>query len=230
MEEIIKAYEKLSAVQWYFEIKNLSLRNALNLRLPLSEESRKDLRNYYSQYFSSLLSATELFLESEYSERLSFEKSLYEKLVFGEHSDGEKNYSYLRELRNGIIHRGLDITSASHFEGNFPKIVATSPVTNRSGNISHTPFGFYLIDVINNCENVIGDIFLYHFEKSGIFQMRISSEKRREFLKKYLSDSPEVPDSAKLFALKYIEDIDFDNADVEFFESLVETLSTKIIT
>lgn len=90
MEDIIRTSEMLSAVKWYFELKNLSLRNALVLRCPLSVDNQKDLRQYYSQYFAGLLSATELFLEKEYPNNTSFRNLLYKKLSLENFPDGEK--------------------------------------------------------------------------------------------------------------------------------------------
>jgi len=127
MEDVKKNGEMLSAVKWYFELKNLSLRNALAFRCPLSVENQRDLRLYYSQYFAGLLSATELLLEKEHSRCKEFKETLHEKLVFEGHPDGEANYIYLRELRNSIIHRGLDITATAHVDQNIPMII--SPIS-----------------------------------------------------------------------------------------------------
>lgn len=91
MDKIIQISELLSAVKWYFQQKNLSLKNALALRCPLSTEDQKNLRLYYSQYFAGLLSATELLFEKEYPNRADFKKSLEEKLSFDNFSDGELN-------------------------------------------------------------------------------------------------------------------------------------------
>ena len=162
MDKIIQTSEILSAVKWYFELKNLLLKNALALRCPLSVEDQKDFRQYYSQYFAGLLSATELLLEKEYPNRAGFKKRLEEKLTFEKFPDGKKNYAYLRELRNSIIHRGLNISSAAHINGDLPLIISPSPVTNRGGPAGYNTFRFYLIEVIEKCESVIGEVFLTH--------------------------------------------------------------------
>lgn len=230
MEDIIRISEMLSAVKWYFELKNLSLRNALVLRCPLSVETQKDLRQYYSQYFAGLLSATELFLEKEHSHNIPFRNLLYKKLSFEEFPDGEKNYSYLRELRNSIIHRGLDISSAAHIKEDFPLIISPSPVTNRNGAVSHNAFGYYLIEVIEKCESVMRDVFLEHFEEFNLLNKRIPQEKAIELSAQYISNSTAMPDWVKSMALNSIKDIDHEEAHLVLMTSLIQTLKTDVLS
>lgn len=230
MEDIIRTSEMLSAVKWYFELKNLSLRNALALRCPLSVENQKDLRQYYSQYFAGLLSATELFLEKEYPNSTRFRDLLYKKLSFENFPDGEKNYSYLRELRNSIIHRGLDISSAAHIKDDFPLIISPSPVTNRSGAISHIAFGRYLIEVIEKCEGVMRDIFLEHFEEFSLLDKRLPQEQIIELSEKFISNATAMPDWAKKLALTSIKDINHEEVHLASMSSLIETLKTDVLS
>ncbi len=230
MEDIIRNTELLSAVKWYFELKNLSLRNALLLRCPLSVEEQKDLRLYYSQYFSGLLSATELLLENSYPNHSDFKVALYQGLRFEGFSDGENNYSYLRELRNSIIHRGLDVSSSAHINDNFPMIIAPSPVTNRSGKISYAAFGHYLIEVVDKCESVIGKVFLAHFEEHGLFQIRMPQEKAVELSKKFISEAYEIPDWVKNMALGAVETINHEEIHEASINSLKEALNDNVLS
>lgn len=230
MEDIIRTSEMLSAIKWYFELKNLQLRNALALRCPLSVDKQKDLRQYYSQYFAGLLSATELFLEKEYSNNIQFRDLLYEKLSFQNFSDGEKNYSYLRELRNSIIHRGLDISSAAHINKDFPLIISPTPVTSRDGNKSYIAFGYYLIEIIEKCEGVIRDVFLEHFEEFSLLDKRLTQEKSIELNKKFISNSRTMPDWVKKSALDSIEDINHEEIHLASMNSLIKTLKIDILS
>ncbi|WPN63675.1 hypothetical protein QMK47_01325 [Pseudomonas sp. P9_35] len=230
MENIIRTSEMLSAVKWYFELKNLSLRNALALRCPLSVNSQKDLRQYYSQYFSGLLSATELFLEKEYPNNTSFKNLLYKKLSFENFPDGEKNYSYLRELRNSIIHRGLDISSEAHVNDGFPLIISPSPVTNRSGAASHNAFGYYLIEIIEKCEYVMRDVFLEHFDEFGLMARSLPQEAVIDLIEKFISNSTAMPDWVKKSALAHIKDINHEEVHQASMNSLIETLKTDVLS
>lgn len=229
MEKIIRTSEILSAVKWYFELKNLSLKNALSLRCPLSVENQKDLRQYYSQYFSGLLSATELLLEKGYSNHAAFKRNLEEKLSFEGYPAGEKNYSYLRELRNSIIHRGLDIGSSAHINNDIPLLISPSPVTNRTGSTSHDAFGYYLIEIIEKCESVIGYVFLDHFEEFNMFEMRIPQEKAIEVSKQFISNSTAIPQWVKGLALGVIKDINHEEVHLASINSLKETLKTNVL-
>jgi len=217
-------------VKWYFELKNLSLENALALRCPLSVKHQKDLRQYYSQYFVGLLAASQLFLDKEYPNWIHFKKALEEKLSFDGFPDGQKNYSYLRELRNSIIHRGLDISSSAHVKNDFPLLISPSPVTNQSGAISYSAFGFYLIEVIEKCENVIGEAFLSHFEEFDLLKIRIPHEKVIALDKKYISDSIAMPEWAKVLALDAIEEINYEEMQQASINSLVETLKVNVLS
>lgn len=230
MEEIIRTSEMLSAVKWYFELKNLSLRNALALRCPLSVDNQKDLRQYYSQYFAGLLSATELFLEKDYPSSSSFRNLLYKKLSFENFPNGEKNYAYLRELRNSIIHRGLDISSTAHIKDDFPLIISPSPVTNRSGVASHNAFGYYLIEVIEKCEGVMRDVFLEHFEEFSLMDKRLPQEKVIELSEEFISSSTVMPAWVKKAALDSIKDINHEEVHLASIKSLIETLKVDVLS
>ena len=136
-----QSFEILSAVKGYFESKNLSLKNAFSLRCPLSVENQADLRQYYSQYFVSMLSATELLKEVRYQNSEVFKKMLYERLTFEKFPNGKLNYCYLRELRNCIIHRGFDISSGAHVSNEFPFLVAPPALANQNATNSYDAFG-----------------------------------------------------------------------------------------
>ncbi|MFA6009630.1 MAG: hypothetical protein WC799_06585 [Desulfobacteraceae bacterium] len=224
MNDSVIVAELLSATKWYFDQKNLSLKNAISLRCQLSVENQKDIRLYYSQYFTGLLSATELFLEKNYQNIEKFKGRLELALSFDEHPNGPDNYSYLRELRNSIIHRGLDVTSAAHVKNDFPLFVAPSPITNRSGNKTYDSFGFYLIEVISKCERVIGNVFLSHFEECGLFEVKFSQDKLMENLLQSITDNKVMPEWAKKMALESVESVKFEEIHRSNINNLKETL------
>ncbi len=152
----IQIREITSGLMWYFQAKNLALKNALSIRSPLSVDQQNDIRTYYSLYLANLLSSTEMLLEKEYPFSQDFKQNLEEALSFPGFTDGKNNYAYLKELRNAVIHRGFDICSSAHFIENIPLMIAPQSITNRSGKISYSAFGFYLIEIISKCESKIG--------------------------------------------------------------------------
>jgi hypothetical protein len=230
MEEIIRVSEILSSVKWYFELKNLSLNNALSLRCPLSVEEQKNSRQYYSQYFLGLLSATEMLLEKEYKNHEAFKMALEKGFVFDNYTDGEGNYSYLKELRNSVIHRGLNIDSAAHIYSNFPLLIAPSPVTNRSGKNSYIAFGYYLIEIINRCESIIGNIFLDHFQEFGLFNIRLSKKEAEALMRKHILESIAMPEWAKKMALESNIDIDHEVVHQNSIDNMVNILKTDVLS
>lgn len=102
--------DMLYSLSWYMCARQTALRAALSFRTQLSVTDQTDMRVHYSGYFLNLLAATELFREPTMLQPNYFEAQLYSRLVFDGFQDGEANYSYIRELRNAVVHRGLDIT------------------------------------------------------------------------------------------------------------------------
>src|SRR5688572_3746471 len=123
--------DMLYSLSWYMSARQTALRAALSFRTQLSVTDQTDMRVHYSGYFVNLLAATELFRETTTLQPNDFEGQLYSRLVFDGFPDGEANYSYIRELRNAVVHRGLDVTSAAHIDGNFPMVLAKPKVQNQ---------------------------------------------------------------------------------------------------
>lgn len=222
--------ELLSSLKWYFELKNLSLKNILTFHTPLSIEQQNDLRLYYSQYFSALLSATELLRDQKYNKNsIAFVTSLKLKFVFDEDTDGEINYSYLRELRNSAIHRGMDLTSSAHINNdNIPMMIAPS-VKNQSGNKEYTPFGYYLMDIISKCEMIIPSIVLAHLEKFQMFEITEKPEYLLEQALKYLKNSTVVPEWVQNMGKEAMQSIDFGTIQRDQVKNCVDAMKVDIL-
>lgn len=201
--------EVLGGLKWYFESKNLSLKNALKFRTPLSAENQADLRLYYSQYFVSLLSATEFLFDKKYSFRKEFATLLYEKFIFEDKSNGEENYLYIKELRNSIVHRGYDVLTASHFSNNFPLIIAPSKIQNQSASEEYSAPRFYLIELIGICENLIGTIIVQHLDDYAEKLPTLTDGVMVEESKKFILNCAGVPDWVKTETLKFIDSEDY---------------------
>lgn len=178
-------------LNWHFEAKNLALKNALSLRCPLSVQQSKALRLYYSEYLSHLVSATELLLEQEYAQREAFRRLLEEQFVFEGHSDGHANYSFIRELRNSVVHRGYDITSAAHVTGDLPLVIAPPSIANRGGSQVYESFGYYLLDVIAKCEDVIGPVIARHLSEVGLLSAAVEQGQAVDAAKSSIETSKE---------------------------------------
>ena len=191
----------LHALSWYMSARQTALRSALSFRAQLSATDQKDLRIHYSAYFLNLLAATEILRETTLLPPNHFEAQIYTRLVFSGFQNGEANYSYVRELRNSVVHRGLDITSASHFDNDFPLILAEPAVQNQSGKRTLVAFDNYLLGVIAKCESVIGIVMLDCLTAAGVFETTVDAEASATENYEAIMKSTAMPDYVKAMAL-----------------------------
>jgi len=222
-------FELLMSIKWYFEVKNFSLRKILEIKAPLSVIKQNELRLYYSQYFTSLLSATELLLdEKENNNAKSFKIELVDTFVFNNYIDGNFNYGYLRELRNSIIHRGMDLSSSAHFEEDFPLFLSPA-VFNRSQNQEYEPFDLYLIQIIEKCELYIPTIIYNYLEKFNMLELeKMSDELLRESLI-FLNNLPknQIPNWVKKKTIEVMSKIDFRLIQNDSIKECVKMIKTN---
>lgn len=193
--------DMLSSLSWYMSARQTALRAALSFRTPLSAVDQTDMRVHYSGYFLNLLAATELFLETTTLQPNNFKTQLISRFVFDGFQNGEENYSYIRELRNAVVHRGLDITNAAHIDGNFPMILAESKVQNQKRTKTFVAFGKYLLDVIAKCEAVVGPVMLDCLNTAGIFEATIDVEAVVAGYREAVEQSHVMPEHIKAMAL-----------------------------
>lgn len=198
---IIANRDMLHSLSWYMSARQTALRAALSFRTQLSATEQTDMRVHYSGYFLNLLAATELFRKTTTLRPNDFEAQLYSRLVFDGFQDGEANYSYIRELRNAVVHRGLDITSAAHIDGNFPMILAEPKVQNEKGTKTFVAFNKYLLHVIASCESVVGSVMLDCLNAAGIFEATIDAEAAVAEYREVVEQSHAMPDYVKTMAL-----------------------------
>jgi hypothetical protein len=193
--------DMLYSLLWYMSARRTALRAALLYRTPLSITEQTDMRIHYSGYFSNLLAATELFRETATLQPNDFEAQLYSRFVFDGFHDGEANYSYIRELRNAIVHRGLDITSEAHLDGDFLMILAKPFVQNQRRTRTFVAFDKLLLNVIAKCESVIGPVMLDCLNAAGMFDACVDAEVAAAEYREQVEQSHSVPDHAKAMAL-----------------------------
>jgi hypothetical protein len=189
------------SLAWYMSARQTALRAARSFRTPLSATDQTDMRVHYSGYFLNLLAATELFRETTTLQPNDFEAQLYSRLVFEGFRDGEANYSYIRELRNAVVHRGLNITSAAHIDGNFPMILAEPKVQNQKKTKTFVAFDKYLLHVIAKCELVVGSVMLDCLNATGIFEATIDTDAAIADYREAVKQSHAIPEGAKAMAL-----------------------------
>lgn len=193
--------DMLYSLSRYMSARQTALRAALSFRTPLSVTDQTDMRVHYSGYFLNLLAATELFRETTTLQPNDFEAQLYTRLVFEGFQDGEANYSYIRELRNAVVHRGLDITSAVHIDDNFPMILAEPKVQNQKRTKTFVAFDKYLLHIIAKCESVVGSVMLDCLNAAGIFDATIDAGAAVAEYREAVEQSHAIPVHVKAMAL-----------------------------
>lgn len=204
-----KNEEILSAIRWYFESKNYHLEEALKVVTPLSREDSKRLRICYSNYFVAVMSALELLQDSNYQNKEKFKSSLFSGFIFEGFPNGEENYSYLKELRNCIVHRGYDITMAAHTPGGHPLLIAPKSIPNRNGNKEYNTFGKCLLEIVANIESVVGGLVYDHVVEVGLFEETLSQGEKVSRIKGFITGTDIIPDEFKEMMLNSISEIDF---------------------
>lgn len=193
--------DMLHSLSWYMSARQTALRAALSFRTQLSVTDQTDMRVHYSGYFLNLLAATELFRETNTLPPNDFKVQLYSRLVFDGFQDGEANYSYIRELRNAVVHRGLDITSAVHIDGNFPMVLAEPKVQNQKGTKTFVTFDKYLLHVIAKCESVVGPVMVDCLNAAGVFDATVDAEAAIAEYREAVEQSHAMPEHFKAMAL-----------------------------
>lgn len=196
--------DMLHALTWYMTARKTALRAALSFRAPLTTIAHTDMRVQYGAYFQNLLSATELMCEPTPLPPESFKTELYRRFVFPGFQDGKSNYEYIKYLRNAIVHRGYDITSASHVVGNFLMIVAEPSFQNNATNPAKIKtfhaFDKYVLNIITKCESVIGGVIFDTLNNTGVFQATIDPQAAIAEIRTAVQNSHVMPDWAKAMA------------------------------
>ncbi|MFC5480555.1 hypothetical protein [Massilia suwonensis] len=196
--------DMLYSLSWYMSARKTALRAALSFRLPLSGTGLTDLRVHYSSYFLNLLAAVDLFPDTKTLQPNDFEDRLRSHLVFDGFQDGAANYSYIRELRNAVVHRGLDITTSMHFDGQFPMLLAPPQIQNTPAarnSKTYPAFDKYLLDIIAKCEAVVGPQMLECLKDKGVWDAPIDSAAAAAEYRKNVEQSYAMPENVKAMAL-----------------------------
>lgn len=193
--------DMLHALTWYMTARKTALRAALSFRTPLTAIAHTDMRVQYSTYFQNLLSATELMREPMPLPPESFETELYARFVFPGFQDGKSNYEYIKCLRNAIIHRGYDITSAANLKGDFLMLVAEPSFQNNATNPAKIKtfhaFDKYVLNIITKCESVIGGVIFDTLNKAGVFQAIDDPQSATAEIRTAVQNSHVMPEWAK---------------------------------
>lgn len=127
----------------------------------------------------------------------------------GDHT-GENNTGYLRELRNAVVHRGLDIASSGTVVSNHVRAIAPAEISDRFGRRgSFKAFASTLFEVFEIGRSIAGPLVLEFAEPSfrAIEAMDLD-EIRADYLRD-MEASTLMPEWAKKMARESVDQIPF---------------------
>jgi hypothetical protein len=127
-----------------------------------------DIKMYHYLYFANLFGAVDLlraYIKAS-GEKLDFEDRVLQ--AFPRSDD----YRYARELRNAIVHRGLDPAAAGHSDNNILYVLCPSSAANQSGRASYSCSFQYTVQLAERCDSIINPAIFDFLESYGFLNPR----------------------------------------------------------
>lgn len=189
----MKDIRLLNGIAWHLECMDLARAAIDNFRPPADSFQ---MRMHYSLYVVNLMSAIDMVLETDGA---TFQTALENNLKTSKNS-GNEVLGYIRELRNGIVHRGLDPTSGGLVVNGLVCAVAEPIVTNRTGVQSYSAPADLLRDILVHCDIATRPVIEQFLEPTFA---ALASEQPEETFSKLLDaiDAvPHMPEWAKVMA------------------------------
>ncbi|WP_223553381.1 hypothetical protein [Pseudomonas sp. BF-R-01] len=195
----------LETLNYYIQSRNVALRVAKGYSAPITAEAVIELRFYYSSCLSSIVSLTEYLSEKTYPYYLEFLESIRTDFIFEGFSDGEQNYSFLRGLRNMVVHRGYDLTRESHLDGDKPYFILPEYAASISGKTFYKCYERYLPTMLGETIEKIDSILSAHID-NYVSQIpeRTAEEIESEIKLMMFADTFTVPAEAKAYMLDFL--------------------------
>lgn len=195
----------LETLNYYIQARNVALKVAKSYSAPITAEAAVELRFYYSSCLSSIVSLVEYLLEEKYPYSSEFLGSIKTDFVFEGFSNGDENYSYLRGVRNMVVHRGYDLTVACHLEGDKLYYILPEYAASKSGKTFYQCYERLLPIMLEKTIEKIDSILCAHID-SYISQIseRTAEEIESEIKLMMFSDTFTVPAEAKAYMLDFL--------------------------
>jgi hypothetical protein len=186
---------------WYLETRNWAFEK---IRSCPRGSQGLDIKMYHYLYFSNLYGAVDLVRDyaREIGEKDDFEDGI--RAGFGTND----NYQYGRELRNAIVHRGLDPAAAGHADDNVLFILCPPSVQDRTGKKTYSCTFQYTVQLAERCNQVIDPAIFKFLADHGFLNPEGTTISKEETLEA-IKDATAMPDWAKAMAVKAFGDIDF---------------------
>lgn len=207
--------EKLHSIAWHLNCARIALDEICSF-IPPADPFR--MRMYHSMYPSSLLSAKELVFEISGADDKKF-KAVWSSTSAIDLSD---LVDYIRELRNAVIHRGLDIAAMGEVINHRVCALAPPTISNRNGHKTYNAPARLLVEVFDLSEQIIKpaleNLLEPHFNSPENINLTDMDEVRDSIEK-----SPVIPSWAKLMSREVLDKF-YKDAVVASWEQLVSNL------
>jgi len=191
--------ERFETISYYMKTKRYAISKMTKFVKPLDDMQLEEMQIIYSIYFNSFISLIDYICEI-------LDNTIYDNCnnILG----SETNFKYVRELRNSIIHRGLDVSMAGCELEGFNIIVPFAPkvVYNRKGEIEYQNFTDNLFQLVDLCEQINSYI---HKLCSDMNLLKFTPMTKELYLQRILND-PYIPEYAK----KLGQQVDFDYTEL----------------
>lgn len=198
----------LGGLIWYLEARNWAFEK---IKTSPHGSHPFDLQMHHSLFFVYLLSATDHiddYLKKNRKDHDSFSKKLKEG--FGDNDD----YYYVRELRNSVVHRGLNPTASGHSDGNILYVLCPAKVKDRNGKAYYSCSFKYLLDLAQKCHQVFNLVITDVLKELNLFDPTPNKLNIAEIMN-VIDNSTEIPYWAKELSKQAFTTMDLNKVATE---------------
>ena len=183
--------EHLEVIFFYMRHKRYAVSKMKTFIPPLDNIHLAEMQVTYELYFNSLLSLLD-FVNIDLKQNNIITH-------FKEIVGGDDNYLYIRELRNSIIHRGLDISAAGTIIKDLNIVAPFAPqfIFDRSKNKKYFAFTTNLLNLVKITEGINDELLKICNELNILTYVPMTKEKHDE----RIINDPYIPEYAKKISL-----------------------------
>src|SRR6266404_2208475 len=149
----------MNGLLWYLTTRDWAFEKIQNMSKGSQEPL--DIQMYHYLYFSYLLGAVDYV--DDYLNSVNI-------ITIFEAALGHDNYSYIRELRNSVVHRGLNPTALAGVTDQNHLFVFCPPVVNdRKMRKSYTCTFAYTVELAEYCNTASNTVIFQALDGCGLF-------------------------------------------------------------
>lgn len=199
---------------WYLETSNWAFEKIK--ACPVGSQ-QLDIKMHHYLYFSNLFGAIDLV--RNYSAKSGSSSDIENAIL--QHFQTTDDYRYARELRNSIVHRGIDPAAAGHADETVIYVLCPSGVTDRSGERNIKCSFKYTVELAACCNQIVNPVILEFLERNGFFSLGTTTINKEEALKN-VRDSTAIPDWVKAMTVQAFEVMDLDQMATTIAETRIK--------